>query len=94
MRSLNKILAAYRHAGPASIDLTSAVIRQMGFVEKMVNFGWTEPGRFEDDNDTLTRCTIRYYAFLDLMASTPAKLVVPTLDIDLAWHTHQLLCLD
>lgn len=30
-------------------------------------------------------------SFLDLMASTPASLFVPTLDIDLAWHSHQLM---
>lgn len=66
----------------------------MSFTEKMVNFGWTEPGRFEDDQDTLTRCIVRYHAFLDLMSSAPARFVVPTLDIDLAWHTHQLLCLE
>ena len=29
--------------------------------------------------------------FLDLMASSPASFFVPTLDIDLAWHTHQLM---
>jgi hypothetical protein len=29
-------------------------------------------------------------SFLDLMASSPESFFVPTLDIDLAWHTHQL----
>lgn len=29
-------------------------------------------------------------AFLDLMNAHPFKMVSPTLDIDLAWHTHQL----
>jgi Glycine-rich domain-containing protein-like len=28
--------------------------------------------------------------FLDLMSSSPASFFVPTLDIDLVWHTHQL----
>lgn len=28
--------------------------------------------------------------FLDLMATSPGTFFVPTLDIDLAWHTHQL----
>ena len=31
-----------------------------------------------------------FYRFLDLMASTPGLFLVPTLDIDLAWHTHQM----
>ena len=29
--------------------------------------------------------------FLDLMSSSPASFFVPTLDIDLVWHTHQLM---
>ena len=29
-------------------------------------------------------------SFLDLMSSSPASFFVPTLDIDLVWHTHQL----
>jgi hypothetical protein len=33
-------------------------------------------------------------SFLDLMASSPASFFVPTLDIDLAWHTHQLMAKD
>ncbi|KAG9025832.1 hypothetical protein FS837_004810 [Tulasnella sp. UAMH 9824] len=58
----------------------------------MVNLGFTEQARWEEDRDTLTRCVVRYHHFLDLMASTPGNFVVQALDIDLAWHTHQLLC--
>ncbi|KAG8968920.1 hypothetical protein FRC05_001288 [Tulasnella sp. 425] len=91
-RPLNVILSAYRQPGPFSLDLASAVLRQMNFIEKMVSLGFTEQARWEEDRDTLTRCVVRYHHFLDLMASTPGNFVVPTLDIDLAWHTHQLLC--
>lgn len=91
-RQLSILIAPYRSPGLASLDLASAVMRQMGFIDKMVNLGFTEPGRWEDDNDTLTRCVVRYHHFLDLMAAMPGKFAVPTLDIDLAWHTHQLLC--
>ncbi|KAG8897348.1 hypothetical protein FRC00_004421 [Tulasnella sp. 408] len=77
-RQLNIILAAYHHPGPFSMDLASAVIRQMGFVEKMVGLGFTEPGRWEDD-DTLTRCVVRYHHFLELMVVSPGSYVVPTL---------------
>ncbi|KAG9012488.1 hypothetical protein FRB94_005805 [Tulasnella sp. JGI-2019a] len=91
-KALNIILAPYRYPESFSIDLTSAVLRQMSFIEKMVYLGWTEEGRFEEDPDTLARCVARYHAFLDLMITTPGRFVVPTLDIDLAWHTHQLLC--
>jgi hypothetical protein len=31
------------------------------------------------------------YSFLDLMKSASSSLLVPTLDIDLVWHTHQLM---
>ncbi|KAG9036618.1 hypothetical protein FRB95_008452 [Tulasnella sp. JGI-2019a] len=78
-RALNLILAPYRHAGSCSMDLSSAVLRQMSFIEKMVNLGWTEDGRFEEDTDTLIRCAVRYHAFLDLMVSIPGKFIVPTL---------------
>lgn len=64
----------------------------MGFIEKMVNFGWTEFERFDEDHDTLTRAVVRYHGFLDIMSAKPGATIVPTLDIDLAWHTHQLLC--
>ena len=33
---------------------------------------------------------LRFHRFLDLMSCSPAGFFVPTLDIDLAWHTHQL----
>ncbi|KAG8927126.1 hypothetical protein FRC01_007979 [Tulasnella sp. 417] len=103
-RPLNIILSAYRQPGQFSLDLASAVLRQMNFIEKMVNLGFTEQARWEEDHDALTRCVVRYHSFLDLMASTAGNFVVPTLvgnsrltsfcefDIDLAWHTHQLLC--
>ena len=31
------------------------------------------------------------YRFLDLISSRPNSMTVPTLDIDLVWHTHQLM---
>ncbi|KAG8925041.1 hypothetical protein FRC00_004411, partial [Tulasnella sp. 408] len=76
---LNIILSAYRQPGPFSLDLASAVLRQMNFVEKMVNLGFTEQARWEEDHDTLTRCVVRYHHFLDLMGSTQGNFVVPTL---------------
>jgi hypothetical protein len=38
--------------------------------------------------DILMRST---YSFLDLMSTSPGSFLVPTLDIDLVWHTHQLM---
>jgi hypothetical protein len=37
------------------------------------------------------RSTDRRCSFLDLMSSSPLSFFVPTLDIDLVWHTHQLM---
>ncbi|KAG8820781.1 hypothetical protein FRC17_010054 [Serendipita sp. 399] len=89
---LQRIAVAYSHAGLASLDLVGAVLRQGSFIEKMVGLDWTRPGRFvlAGDAAPLVRSIARYHAFLDLMASNPALFLVPTLDIDLAWHTHQL----
>ncbi|CAA7259467.1 unnamed protein product [Cyclocybe aegerita] len=59
----------------------------------MYDLGWTRPGFFDEAEDemALHHATARYHAFLDLMASSPASFFVPTLDIDLVWHTHQLM---
>ncbi|KAG8946582.1 hypothetical protein FRC04_011560 [Tulasnella sp. 424] len=78
-RPLNIIPPAYRQPGPFSLDLASAAIRQMNFIKKMVNLGFTEHARWEEDHDTLTRCVVRYHHFLDLMVSTPGNFVVPSL---------------
>ncbi|KAH9930329.1 uncharacterized protein B0H18DRAFT_1117014 [Fomitopsis serialis] len=91
-RMLNRILSAYTDDSPFSIDLVSAVIRQGSFTSKMHYFGWTAPGYFDKpiDEVVLVHAITRYHAFLDLMAPSPASFFVPTLDIDLVWHTHQL----
>jgi hypothetical protein len=39
---------------------------------------------------TLRRSIDRYDSFLRLFALYPGEMLVPTLDIDLVWHTHQL----
>ncbi|KAG8809141.1 hypothetical protein FRC17_003599 [Serendipita sp. 399] len=58
----------------------------------MVELGWTRPRRFDliHESAPLVRSIARYHAFLDLMAQYSNTFFVPTLDIDLAWHTHQL----
>lgn len=56
----------------------------------MVDLGWTHSSRFPPSDTSLVRCATRYYAFLDLIKGNPSLFCVPTLDIDLAWHTHQL----
>ncbi|KIM19568.1 hypothetical protein M408DRAFT_203163 [Serendipita vermifera MAFF 305830] len=58
----------------------------------MVHIGWTQTKRFDYEHTLapLVRSIARYHAFLDLMRAHPTTLLVPTLDIDLAWHSHQL----
>ncbi|KAG2040497.1 hypothetical protein BDR03DRAFT_915553 [Suillus americanus] len=92
-RLLNKIMGAYTDDRVFSLDLVGAVLRQASFVKKMVDLGWTEPGYFASEVDivALQHCIARYHAFLNIMAESPASFFVPTLDIDLGWHTHQLM---
>ncbi|BGP18703.1 hypothetical protein JCM10213v2_006769 [Rhodosporidiobolus nylandii] len=84
------IMACYTRGEPFSLDLAMAVIRQCAFIEQMHSLGWLAPSRFAEDETILKRCVARYHAFMDLLSSTPSMFCVPTLDIDLAWHTHQL----
>ncbi|KAI0339604.1 hypothetical protein BDW22DRAFT_1335746 [Trametopsis cervina] len=89
---MKRVLVAYFDDKPYSIDLVGAVIRQGSFIDKMSDFGWTMPGYFDDKEDevVLVHSIARYHAFMDLMSSSPGAFFVPTLDIDLSWHTHQL----
>ncbi|CAG7852909.1 SubName: Full=Uncharacterized protein {ECO:0000313/EMBL:CCA76091.1} [Serendipita indica DSM 11827] len=89
---LQRFAVAYSNPGMASIDLVGAVLRQGSFISKMDELGWTRPGRFDliAESAPLVRSVARYHAFLDLMAAHNSTFFVPTLDIDLAWHTHQL----
>ncbi|KAH7882290.1 hypothetical protein F5I97DRAFT_1931482 [Phlebopus sp. FC_14] len=89
----SKILGAYIDGTPFSVDLVDAVFRQCFFTEKMDEVGWIKPAAFHeaDKMSILENSVVRYHAFLDLAATHPSALLVPTLDIDLVWHTHQLM---
>ncbi|KAJ4291339.1 hypothetical protein N0V88_006347 [Collariella sp. IMI 366227] len=67
--------------------LAENVVRQAGFVDKMHRQLWIRSPGCEG---TLRRAGERYEAFLDLFRTFPGEMLVPTLDIDLVWHTHQL----
>lgn len=69
---------------PFSINLISAVQRQRDFTGKMVNNDWI------NCMEVQSNAAIRYHKFLLLMKDHPNTLFVPTLDIDLGWHTHQI----
>jgi len=71
-----------------SIDLVAASLRQREFASKITgeNCGIDAPS-------ALLSATTRYHNFLLLMKRKPKEnkvSLVPTLDIDLCWHTHQL----
>lgn len=90
---VRRMLGAYTDDRMFSIDLVGAVLRQTSFTQKMYDLRWTEPGFFDSEEDAvvLKHCIARYRGFLGLMTQSPGSFFVPTLDIDLAWHTHQLL---
>ncbi|KAJ6555800.1 hypothetical protein B0H19DRAFT_1151153 [Mycena capillaripes] len=90
---IGRIVSAYTNDRLFSVELVGAVLRQGTFVSKMHALQWTRPGFFDNAEDeiALLHAIARYHAFLDLMSVSPNSFLVPTLDIDLAWHTHQLL---
>jgi hypothetical protein len=75
------------NSSPFALDLAGAVIRQGSFVEKMHNIDWLHSPALKS---TMERLLIKYSRFMKLMADHPKQVAVPTLDVDLAWHTHQL----
>ncbi|OJA15205.1 hypothetical protein AZE42_10552 [Rhizopogon vesiculosus] len=87
------ILNAYEQDSPFSVDLVSAVQRQGIFIRRIDVLGWIKPGAFKDNDklQILEHSLLRYHCFLDLAAASPNLMPVPTLDIDLIWHSHQLM---
>jgi hypothetical protein len=71
---------------PMIKQLVDAVTRQSAFVQKMDRQLWIRSPAVEG---TLQRAIQRYEYFLTLFKMYPRKMLVPTLDIDLVWHTHQ-----
>ncbi|WVR00172.1 hypothetical protein IAU59_007314 [Kwoniella sp. CBS 9459] len=73
-------------------DVALAVQRQGKFVGHMKRIGWLEEGYWHRRGSAEVQFgVVLYHAWLDLMHATSSKhFLVPRLDIDLAWHTHQL----
>ncbi|KAK5988536.1 Glycine-rich domain-containing 1-like protein [Cladobotryum mycophilum] len=67
-------------------QLRDAVVRQAEFVDKMNNHLWIRSPALEG---TMRRAIDRYDKFLVLLKSKSKTPVVPTLDVDIVWHTHQ-----
>lgn len=84
---VRKMMSRYwENSSPFAIDLVGAVIRQGSFVEKMHHIDWLHSPALPA---TMTRLIFKYERFVSLMED-PSRMAVPTLDVDLAWHTHQL----
>ncbi|RHZ43374.1 uncharacterized protein CDV56_101818 [Aspergillus thermomutatus] len=77
---------AAAHPDTDATYLFAAIERQRVFVDKMVGYLWI---RSPGVHGTLSRAITRYEHFLELFKLRPGTILVPTLDIDLAWHTHQ-----
>lgn len=69
------------------LDLVGAVVRQGSFIEKMHSIDWIHS---PSASATMTHLITKYERFISIIALNPNRTAVPTLDIDLAWHTHQL----
>ncbi|ERF76412.1 hypothetical protein EPUS_06970 [Endocarpon pusillum Z07020] len=69
-----------------ALGLREAIIRQTSFVDKMNAHLWIRSPAL---GGTLRRARSRYDNFLQLIRRHPTTMMVPTLDIDLVWHTHQ-----
>ncbi|KAJ3370137.1 hypothetical protein GGF31_004756 [Allomyces arbusculus] len=81
------MLSSYRDiaTGPWSMDLVRAVLRQREFTRKMAATEYSDRTR-----RIATQATVRYHKPMLMLAKHKGMFMVPTLDIDLAWHTHQL----
>ncbi|KAJ3524928.1 hypothetical protein NM208_g11858 [Fusarium decemcellulare] len=85
---IRKMMSRYwENFSPFALDLCGAVMRQGIFSEKMCKMDWLHS---PTARETMGRLCTKYERFMKIMASYERKLVVPTLDVDLAWHTHQL----
>jgi Glycine-rich domain-containing protein-like len=86
--SIRRMMSRYwENSSPFGIDLVGAVLRQGVFVAKMKSIDWIHSPALES---TINRLLNKYSVFFQIMAENRGHVAVPTLDVDLAWHTHQL----
>ncbi|KAH7139670.1 hypothetical protein B0J13DRAFT_527345 [Dactylonectria estremocensis] len=86
--SVRKMMSRYwENFSPFALDLCGAVLRQGIFSDKMYKIDWLHSPAARE---TMARICVKYQRFVAIMADNGSRLIVPTLDVDLAWHTHQL----
>ncbi|MCJ1327088.1 hypothetical protein MMC10_003754 [Thelotrema lepadinum] len=87
--AIRRMLSSYwDNSSRFNLDLIGAVIRQTTFTTKMHNLGWV---RSPFPNPLVAHFLTRYRNYFTLLEHFPKRNVVPCLDIDLIWHTHQTL---
>ncbi|KAK5125535.1 hypothetical protein LTR85_000646 [Meristemomyces frigidus] len=86
--AIRRMMSRYwENSSPFALDLVGAVVRQGSFIEKMHNIDWLHSPALPS---TMKRLVTKYERFVAIMGGSPMRMAVPTLDVDLAWHTHQL----
>jgi hypothetical protein len=86
--AIRKMMSRYwENSSIFALELGGAVIRQNVFVEKMYSLDWLHSPAAKE---TMKRLLEKYQRFIQIMATYPLHVAVPTLDVDLGWHTHQL----
>ncbi|KAI9648029.1 hypothetical protein NHQ30_002657 [Ciborinia camelliae] len=86
--AVRKMMSRYwENSSIFALELGGAVIRQSIFVDKMASLDWLHSPAAQE---TMARLLTKYKRFIDIMRLHPKNVCVPTLDVDLAWHTHQL----
>ncbi|KAK6459413.1 uncharacterized protein RJT20DRAFT_15825 [Scheffersomyces xylosifermentans] len=85
---MNLVSLTIERGLPIYEDLVGCVMRQERFVEKINEIDWLHSPVIKE---SLVESIIRYSRFFELLTKGDLKhMLVPTLDIDLIWHTHQL----
>ena len=86
--SIRKMMSRYwDNTSIFALELGGAVIRQSVFVDKMHRIDWLHSPAARQ---TMNRLLNKYTRFIEIIATFPLESAVPTLDVDLGWHTHQL----
>lgn len=86
--AIRKMMSRYwDNSSPFALDLVGAVIRQGTFIEKMHCIDWLHSPALPS---TVSRILLKYTRFFTILKTAQNNMAVPTLDVDLAWHTHQL----
>ncbi|KAH8689422.1 hypothetical protein BGW36DRAFT_308446 [Talaromyces proteolyticus] len=90
--TLRRMMSRYwgNNSSIFALDLVGAVIRQGTFVQKMKKLNWLGLPSSEDLSALTHRFIEKYDIFWRIIVENPSQIVVPTLDVDLVWHTHQL----